>query len=56
MAEAIAKRLKEKFPTSETSLFASPLSTVILRESKKEEAPFTAWLKSVNAVVLLVGD
>jgi len=56
MAEAIAKRLKEKFPTSETSLFASPLSTVILRESKKEEAQFTAWLKSVNAVVLLVGD
>ena len=56
MAAAIAKRLKEKFPTSETSLFASPLSTVILRESKKEEAQFTAWLKSVNAVVLLVGD
>ena len=56
MAAAIAKRLKEKFPTSETSLFASPLSTVILRESKKEEAQFTAWLKSVNAVVLMVGD
>ena len=56
MAAAIAKRLKEKFPTSDTSLFASPLSTVILRESKKEEAQFTAWLKSVNAVVLLVGD
>lgn len=56
MAAVIAKRLKEKFPTSETSLFASPLSTVILRESKKEEAQFTAWLKSVNAVVLLVGD
>jgi len=42
MAAAIAKRLKEKFPTSETSLFASPLSTVILRESKKDEAQFTA--------------
>jgi hypothetical protein len=56
MAAATAKRLKEKFPTSETSLFASPLSTVILRESKKEEAQFTAWLKSVNAVVLMVGD
>ena len=56
MSAAIAKRLKEKFPTSETSVFASPLSTVILRESKKEEAQFTAWLKTVNAVVLLVGD
>jgi hypothetical protein len=56
MAAAIAKRLKEKFPTSESSVFASPLSTIILRESKKEEAQFTAWLKSVNAVVLLVGD
>jgi len=56
MAAAIAKRLMEKFPTSETSLFTSPLSTIILRESKKEEAQFTAWLKSVNAVVLLVGD
>jgi hypothetical protein len=56
MAEVIAKRLKEKFPTSETSLFASPLSTIILRETKKEEAQFTAWLKGVNAVILLVGD
>ena len=55
MAAAIAKRLKEKFPTSETSLFASPLSTVILRESKDGDQ-FTAWLKSVNAVILLVGD
>jgi hypothetical protein len=55
MAAAIAKRLKEKFPTSETSLFASPLSTVILRDSKDGDQ-FTAWLKSVNAVILLVGD
>jgi hypothetical protein len=55
MAAAIAKRLKEKFPTSETNLFASPLSTVILRESKDGDQ-FTAWLKSVNAVILLVGD
>ena len=55
MAAAIAKRLKEKFPTSETSLFASPLSTVILRESKDGDQ-FNAWLKSVNAVILLVGD
>ena len=55
MAAAIEKRLKEKFPTSETSLFASPLSTVILRDSKDGDQ-FTAWLKSVNAVILLVGD
>jgi hypothetical protein len=55
MAAAIAKRLKEKFPTSETSLFASPLSTVILRDSKDGDQ-FTAWLKRVNAVILLVGD
>jgi hypothetical protein len=55
MAEAIAKRLKEKFPTSETSLFASPLSTVILKDSKDGDQ-FTAWVKSVNAVILLVGD
>ncbi len=58
MAAVIAKRLKEKFPTSETSLFASPLSTVILRESKDKDQrdQFTAWLKGVNAVILLVGD
>ena len=55
MAAAIEKRLKEKFPTCETSLFASPLSTVILRDSKDGDQ-FTAWLKSVNAVILLVGD
>ncbi len=55
MAAAIAKRLKEKFPTSETSLFASPLSTVILKDSKDRDQ-FTAWVKSVNAVILLVGD
>jgi hypothetical protein len=55
MAAAIAKRLKEKFPTSETSLFESPLSTVILKDSKDGDK-FAAWVKSVNAVVLLVGD
>ena len=55
MAAVIAKRLKEKFPTSETSLFASPLSTVILKDSKDGDK-FAAWVKSVNAVVLLVGD
>src|SRR5512136_991218 len=50
MAAAIAKRLKEKFPTSETSLFASPLSTSILKDSKDGDQ-FTAWVKSVNAVI-----
>jgi hypothetical protein len=55
MAAAIAKRLKEKFPTSETSPFASPLSTVILKDSKDGDK-FAAWVKSVNAVILLVGD
>ena len=55
MAEAIANRLKEKFPTSVTSLFASPLSTVILKDSKDRDQ-FVAWVKSVNAVILLVGD
>jgi hypothetical protein len=55
MAAAIAKRLKEKFPTSETSLFASPLSTVILKDAKDGDK-FVAWVKSMNAVVLLVGD
>jgi hypothetical protein len=55
MAEAIANRLKKKFPTSETDLFASPLSTVILKDSKDKDK-FIAWVKSVNAVILLVGD
>jgi hypothetical protein len=55
MAAAIANRLKEKFPTSETSIFASPLSTVILKDTKDGDK-FVAWVKSMNAVILLVGD
>ena len=55
MAAAIEKRLKEKFPTCETSLFASPLSTVILKDTKDGDQ-FAAWVKSMNAVVLMVGD
>ena len=55
MAEAVAKRLKEKFPTCETILFDSPQINVIETETKSRDK-FTAWAKEVDAAVAMVGD
>ncbi len=55
MAAAVEKRLKEKFPTCETSLFDSREPNVTETETKNRDK-FTAWAKEMDAVVAMVGD
>ncbi len=55
MAEAIAKRLKEKFPTCETSFYEPPKTTIIVAETKDRDS-FASWVKSMDAVIAMVGD
>lgn len=51
----VEKRLKEKFPDIETSLFDSTLPNVTETETVNREK-FTAWAKEMDAVVAVVGD
>ena len=51
----VEKRLKERFPDSETSLFDSTLPNVTETETENRER-FTAWAKEVDAVIAAVGD
>jgi len=51
----IERRLKERFPDTETSLFDSRLPNVDETETVNRES-FTAWAKEVDAVIAVVGD
>lgn len=51
----VEKRLKERYPDIETSLFHSTLPNVNEIETVNKEK-FTAWAKGVDAVVGVVGD
>ena len=51
----VEKRLKQKYPDIQTSLFDSRLPNVTETETKNREQ-FTAWAKEVDAVVAAVGD
>ena len=55
ITDAIEKRLKEKYPTIQTSLFHSTLPNVTETETVNKEK-FIAWIKGVDAVVGAVGD
>jgi hypothetical protein len=55
IANEVEKRLKERFPDIETILFHSTLPNVDESETVNKEK-FTAWAKSVDAVVGVVGD
>jgi hypothetical protein len=55
IAAAIEKRLKEKYPNIQTSLFDSTLPNVTETETVNKEK-FTAWAKGVNAAIAVVGD
>ena len=55
MAEAIARQLKDKYPTAEFSFFEPRLTTIIVAEQKDGDK-FAAWVKSMNAVIVMVGD
>lgn len=51
----VEKRVKERFPDIETSLFDSSLPNVTETETVNKEK-FTAWAKEMDAVVGAVGD
>jgi hypothetical protein len=51
----VEKRLKERFPDSETSLFDSTLPNVTETETENREK-FTAWANEMDAVIAAVGD
>jgi hypothetical protein len=55
IAGEVEKRLKERFPDSEASLFHSTAANV--DESVERDAgKFEAWAKEMDAVVAVVGD
>jgi hypothetical protein len=51
----IERRLKERFPDIETSLFDSSLPNVDETETANKEK-FAAWAKEMDAVIAAVGD
>ena len=51
----VEKKLKERFPDCETSLFDSRLPNVTETETENQEK-FTAWAKEMDAVIAAVGD
>ena len=55
ISEALERRLKAMFPTSDISFFHSPEWNVSEIETKDKDK-FTAWAKGVKAVILVVGD
>ncbi len=54
MLQSFEKRLKEKYPTAQTSLFHSTGWNVT--EAEHDKAKFETWLKGLDAVVAAVGD
>jgi hypothetical protein len=55
IAREVEKRLKERFPDSETSLYHSTAPNVD-ESVEKDAAKFEAWAKEMDAVVAVVGD
>ena len=51
----VEKRLKERFPDIETTLFDSSLPNVTETETANKEK-FAAWSEEMDAVVAVVGD
>ena len=55
IATEIEKRLKERFPNIETSLYHSTAANVD-ESVEKDAAKFEAWAKGVDAVIAVVAD
>ena len=51
----VERRLKERFPDCETSLFDSTLPNVTETETENKDR-FTAWANDMDAVIAAVGD
>ncbi len=54
MLNSLEKKLKERFPTVQTSLYHSASPNVI--EAEYDKAKFEPWIKGLDAVVAAVGD
>jgi hypothetical protein len=55
MAAALERRLKERFPDCQTSLFDSTGINVAETETENR-VKFEAWAKGVDAAIAMVGD
>ncbi len=55
IAREVEKRLKERFPDSQISLYHSTVPNVD-ESVEQDAAKFEAWAKEVDAVVAVVGD
>jgi hypothetical protein len=53
--EEVERRLKERFPDCETSIFHSPLMNHMEIEKENKDR-FSAWAKEMDAVIAAVGD
>ena len=51
----VGEKLKGKFPKIQTDLYHAPDPNYIAKDSP-EWGKFSAWIKSVDAIVLTVGD
>jgi len=54
-ARMVEKRLKEKFSTVQTDIYHAPDPNYIAKDSP-EWGKFSAWIKTVDAIILTVGD
>ena len=54
-ARTIERKLKEKFPTIQTDMYHAPDPNYIAKDSP-EWGKFSAWIQTVDAIVLTVGD
>ena len=54
-ARKVEEKLKGKYPTIQTDLYHAPDPNYIAKGSP-EWGKFSAWIKSVDAIVLTVGD
>lgn len=55
ISREVERRLKERFPGSETDLYHSTAANVD-ESAEQNSAKFEAWAKSMDAVVAAVGD
>lgn len=51
----VEKKIRERFPNAQTSLFDSRLPNVTETETPNKEK-FAAWAREMDAVILAVGD
>ena len=52
----VEKKLRERFPTCETSLFVSNQSFTVPQVEGENKDKFEEWVKGVDTVVTAVGD